>query len=71
MCNKCHGVVKVVFGLLLLLNAFIWPQWLGVDGWVAWIAVLLVLFGLVKLFVPACKEGSCCQAPEAAVKKKK
>ncbi|MEK6937705.1 MAG: hypothetical protein AABX04_01540 [Nanoarchaeota archaeon] len=65
MCNKCHGVVKIVFGLLLLLNFFIWPKWLGIDGWVAWVAILMVLFGLVKLLVPACKcESNCCEMPK-------
>ena len=49
---RCHGVSKLVFGVLLLLNAFVWPQWLGIDGWVKWLAVLLVLGGLVKLLVP-------------------
>lgn len=57
MCAKCHGVKKVVFGLLLLLNAFLWPKWLGVDGWVAWLAVLAVLAGALKLAKPSC--GHC------------
>ena len=52
MCGHCHGVMKLVTGALLLLNAFVWPKWMGVDGWVAWVAVLMVLFGLVKLLVP-------------------
>ena len=60
MCPHCCGIYKVVFGGLLLLNAFVWPQWIGLDGWVSWLAVLLVLGGLVKLLVPnkcpKCKE---------------
>lgn len=52
MCHKCSGVMKLVTGALLLLNAFVWPQWLGVDGWVRFVAVLMVLGGFVKLVVP-------------------
>lgn len=58
ICGRCHGVMKVVFGLLLLLNAFVWPLWIGIDGWVAWLAVLMVIGGLVKLVKPTC--GHCC-----------
>lgn len=52
MCAHCHGIYKVVFGALLLLNAFVWPKWMGIDGWVQWLAVLMVVGGLVKYFVP-------------------
>jgi len=69
---KCHVVVKIVFGLLLLLNAFIWPKWLDLSGWIAWVAILMIVFGVIKLVVPQCKcEGNCCQVPEAPAKKKK
>ncbi|PIN74177.1 hypothetical protein COV20_01005 [Candidatus Woesearchaeota archaeon CG10_big_fil_rev_8_21_14_0_10_45_16] len=44
--------MKLITGALLLLNAFVWPLWLGVDGWVSFVAALMVLGGLVKLFVP-------------------
>lgn len=65
MC-KCKGIMKIVFGLLLLLNAFVWPLWLGIDGWIQWVAILMVVFGVIKLVVPACKDcadGSCCSEP--------
>lgn len=52
MCWRCHGIYKVVFGALLLLNGFVWPGWMGIDGWVSWLAVLMVVGGLVKLLVP-------------------
>ena len=52
MCSHCGGIMKIVTGGLLLLNGFVWPQWDGIDGWIKWLAVLLVLGGLVKLFVP-------------------
>ena len=66
MCKRCHGIFKVVFGALLLLNAFVWPKWLGIDGWISWLAVLLVVTGLVKLFVP----NSCKSCGTDAKKKK-
>ena len=52
MCNHCYGIYKIVFGALLLLNAFVWPLWDGIDGWISWLAVLMVLGGLMKLLVP-------------------
>ena len=52
MCKKCGGVYKIVFGALLLLNAFVWPLWMGIDGWIKWLAVLMVLGGALKLIVP-------------------
>ena len=70
-CNnlKCHGVKKIVFGALLLLNAFVWPQWLGIDGWIKWLAVLAILCGVMLLFHPPCDSGTC--DPKAPAKKKK
>lgn len=52
MCKHCHGVYKIVFGALLLFNAFVWPLWMGIDGWIKWLAVLLVLGGVLKLVIP-------------------
>jgi len=51
-CQKCCGIMSLVTGALLLLNAYVWPKWLGIDGWVTFIAVLLVLGGFIKLAVP-------------------
>jgi len=72
MCSRCHGTIKLVTGVLLLLNAWVWPRWLGVDGWVTFAAVLLVLGGLVKLLVPnKCPNcAAMCGAPAAKGKKK-
>ncbi|MDP3989834.1 MAG: hypothetical protein Q8Q01_01365 [archaeon] len=67
ICGKCHGVMKLVWGVLLLVNAFVWPRWLGVDGWVSFVAVLMVLVGLVKLMKPSC--GHC--ESEMPMKKKR
>ncbi|MBT5342000.1 hypothetical protein HOL59_00275 [Candidatus Woesearchaeota archaeon] len=66
---KCHGTKKIVFGALLLLNAFVWPQWLGIDGWISWLAVLVVVGGVAMLFHPNCDSGAC--APKPAKKKRR
>lgn len=70
MCGHCYGGMKLVTGALLLVNAFLWPKWLGVDGWVTWVAVLMILGGLVKLVVPnkCARCAALCGMPE---KKKK
>ncbi len=52
MCRKCCGISKLVTGALILINAFLWPRWLDVDGWVAFFGLLMVIFGFVKLVVP-------------------
>ena len=52
MCQKCHGISKLVVGALLLINAWLWPRWLGVDGWVSFVALLMVVGGFLKLVVP-------------------
>ncbi len=69
VCGLCHGIKKIVWGALLLLNFFVWPQW-GVawegSGWFAWFGVLLVIGGILKAVKPAC--GHCSTGME---KKKK
>jgi len=63
--------MKLVGGALLLLNAFVWPMWLGIDGWFAFIGVLLVVGGFLKIVLPHC-HGCCgCSYEMPAVKKKK
>lgn len=73
MCHRCRGTHKLVFGALLLLNAFVWPQWLGIDGWISWLAVLMVLGGFLKLVVPnKCPHcAAMCKKAEPAKKGKK
>jgi len=68
MCMR-HGLNKIVVGALLLLNFFVWPKWLGVDGWVSFAAILLVIGGFLMLVFPHPDE-SCC-VPEAVKGKKK
>ena len=67
MCHKCCGIKKLVTGALLLLNAFVWPMWLGIVGWVSFVAVLMVLGGAVKAWVP----NKCPTCQVDAPKKKK
>ncbi|MBT3835682.1 hypothetical protein HOD05_03530 [Candidatus Woesearchaeota archaeon] len=64
MCKKCHGAHHIVLGALLLLNAFVWPQWTDLTGWISFVAVLMVIGGLLKLLHPSC--GHC----ETSSKKK-
>ncbi|HLD72172.1 MAG TPA: hypothetical protein VJA23_01160 [Candidatus Nanoarchaeia archaeon] len=47
-----YGWKGLVFCLLLLLNVFVWPLWQGVDGWIAYLAVLGVLWCLLTLIWP-------------------
>lgn len=62
-CHRCRGMIWSFLGILLLLNAFIWPKWLGVDGWMAFIGVLLMLTGVWKSFVHGCScpKDECCR----------
>jgi hypothetical protein len=48
------GLKKIAIGALLLLNALVWPKWLGIDGWIKFAAVLLIIGGLIKLVHPRC-----------------
>jgi len=61
VCDRCHGCKKLIFGALLLLNAYVWPRWLGIDGWVTFVAVLMVIGGFLKLVKPSC--GHCSAEP--------
>jgi len=78
VCGRWRPLKKLFFGLFLLLNAFVWPLWSGIDGWVTWAAVLLTVGAVVSLFRAgtACGQGSCCStssvcAPVVAKKKKR
>ena len=74
MCKRCHATKHLIVGALLLLNAFIWPRWVGLDGatnWVSFFAVLLVLGGFVKLVVPNNCAGCAAACGAAPVKGKK
>lgn len=59
MCKKCCGMSMALLGVLLLINAFVWPRWVGFDGWVAFGSVLLIFAGVAKSFFP---QAPCCKA---------
>ena len=52
VCKRCSGVCSLVVGALVLVNAFLWPRWLGIDGWVTFLGLLLVIGGFIKLVIP-------------------
>ncbi len=55
VCGKCHAVMKVVLGGLVLLNIYVWPKWIGnVDNWLAFFAVLFIIKGVIKFVMPNC-----------------
>lgn len=66
MC-QCKGIVKMIVGLLLLMNAFIWPKWVDLTGWISFGAILMVLGGVALLF----KDGDCCGSSCCESKPKK
>ena len=81
-CKKCHGMIWGLIGVLILINVFVWPQWSGIDGWMAFFGLLLVLGGVWKSLVPGCgchRADGCCsskvevktEAPAKEVKKKR
>jgi hypothetical protein len=46
--------MKIVFGALILINAYLWPQWTGIDGWIKFFGVLLVIAGIIRAIKPSC-----------------
>ena len=53
VCGMCHGVKKLVLGVLIL----VWALWLPELDWKLVLGVLLVLVGLLKMIKPEC--GHC------------
>jgi hypothetical protein len=53
-CHKCRGMIMSLFGVLLMLNAFIWPKWTGTDGWLAFLGLLLMVSGVWKAYINGC-----------------
>lgn len=68
MC-KCWGFKKILLGVLILLNVFWLQLWSGVEGWMAFFGVLLLITGVAKVVYPqGCPR--CCSLPAAAKKKR-
>ncbi|MAF99110.1 MAG: hypothetical protein CMH61_00715 [Nanoarchaeota archaeon] len=65
-CKGCTGIMKIVFGGLILLNAFVWPKLSGIDGWITYFGILLVIGGLAMKFMPnKCKTcGTSAEMPK-------
>jgi hypothetical protein len=54
-----------LIGVLILINAFVWPQWLGIDGWMAFGGILLMFAGVFKSVFSGCncrKDSECCKS---------
>jgi len=71
-CRKCRGMVWGLIGVVMLINLFVWPHWLGLDGWVGFLAVLLIVGGLWRSAMPhcGCHAEYKAEAPKEAKKKK-
>ncbi|MEK6918612.1 MAG: hypothetical protein AABW73_01100 [Nanoarchaeota archaeon] len=48
-CSKCHSWKLLIVGIIIAINAW-WPF----IGWWKLVAVLLIIAGLSKLFMPRC-----------------
>ena len=67
MCKKCHGIFKLVLGVLLLLWAWKWP---ALD-WRIFFGALLVAGALLKWFAQKCPGCEACAGPAPVKGKKK
>ncbi len=71
-CGGHHrgaGILIVVLGLLMLINLNLWPKWTGVDGWMSFVAVILLVYGVAKIIDPVKhekKEASKAETPVVA-----
>lgn len=55
VCAKCRAGKLVILGALVLLNIYVWPKWIGgIDQWLAFFAVLLIIKGVIKFVMPYC-----------------
>lgn len=75
MCKRCRGISGLVVGALVLVNAYLWPRWLGIDGWVTYLGLLLVVGGFIKLVIPnkcsGCNTMMCDMSSGKSAKSKK
>jgi hypothetical protein len=60
-CKGCCGMALGLIGVLMLINIFVWPQWLGIDGWMGFFAIVLIIAGICKSIMPKCHCNSECK----------
>ncbi len=68
MCKQCFGFKGFLTGGLLLVNAFLWPLWTGIDGWFAWIGVIMIIGAAIRMIMPecdGCNLGKCAPAKKS------
>lgn len=64
MCGRCLAGKLVIGGALVLLNIYAWPKWTEwPNGWFAFIAVLLIIKGVLKFVMPNCPHRKAEAAP--------
>ena len=62
---------KLVLGLVILFNIYVWPKWMGIDGWMKWFGLVFAVWGLYTFVAPSsCPIGGC-GMPAATKKRKK
>jgi len=74
MCEhncRCHGAIKIIVGALALLNAFVWPLWNDLTGWIAFFSILAIIGGIIKVAMPNGCCGGSCQTEEMPMKKRR
>jgi len=61
-CKRCRGMMMSLFGLLVILKVAILPRWLGPQGDVIFIGLLLILGGIWKSIATGCSchKTECC-----------
>lgn len=59
MCHKCCGIMSLIVGILVLINMYLWPKWLGLDGWVGFFGVIAIITGVLSLLMKN-KCADCC-----------
>ena len=55
-----------LLGVLILFNILVWPQWSGIDGWMAFAGIILIFAGVFKSLIPGCnckKDSECKTEP--------
>ncbi len=66
-CTRCRSIVTIVLGALILINAYWWPRWVGIDNWIAFFGALTLIGGVITYLKPTCG----CESHSAPVKGKK